>query len=151
MDLCNLLWRNRGLKADDPNALGCLIPTSTVNSLTDYLQELNDEPAMSGNEPGKHRYQLSWAFSLSYHVALCGIVAACFKSIEDQSEKEGQSLLVRLTRPVTQKALAVLEKDGGVKVNWQEYRLKTLNWLDERGSEGIGKLMRSTMKALRKG
>jgi len=151
MDLCNLLWRNRGLNLDDPNALGCLIPTSTANSLAEYLQELNDGPATGGNESGKYKYQLSSVFSLSHHVALCGIVAACFKSIEDQSEKEGQSLSVRLTRPVTQRALAALEKDGGVKINWQEYRLKALNWLDETGSEGIGKLMRSTMKALRKG
>jgi centromere protein I len=57
---------------------------------------------------------------------------------------------VRLRKPVTQKNLTALDKDGGVKINWQDYRLKMLDWFDENGSEGIGKLMRSTMKALRK-
>ncbi|ODH45366.1 hypothetical protein ACO22_00090 [Paracoccidioides brasiliensis] len=150
MDICNLLWRNRGLNSEDPNALGCLVPTATVAELSQYLLELSERP---GRDKGgeKHKYQLSSVFSLSQNVALCRASSACFGRIEEElSESEGKSLAVRLTRPVTQKGLAALDKDGGIKITWQEYRLRMLEWLDEMGADGVGNLMRSTMKALRK-
>ncbi|KKZ66606.1 hypothetical protein EMCG_07720 [[Emmonsia] crescens] len=150
MDICNLLWRNRGLNSEDPNALGCLVPATTVNELSQYLQELSDRPGRDGGGE-KHKYQLSSVFSLSQNFALCRVSSACFRGIEEAlAETQGKSLSVRLTRPVTQKALAALDKEGGVRINWQEYRLRMLEWLDEMGAEGVGNLMRSTMKALRK-
>jgi centromere protein I len=56
----------------------------------------------------------------------------------------------KLGKPATHKALVALEKDGGAKMSWQEYRVHMLDWLDAIGSRGTGILMRSTMKALRK-
>lgn len=155
MDICNLIWRNRGLNTDDPNALGCLIPATVTASLKDYVHRLNDAAEANYDESSGAdilRYYVPSMFSLSHHVALCGFAAACFRDFEDETlAGEGDdSERVRLGKPVTQKALVELEKQGGVKVSWQEYRLKVLEWLDERGSEGIGELMRSTMKALRK-
>jgi len=147
MDVCNLLWRNRGLNADDPNALGCLIPASTVKALTEYVHDLNEAMKDRRREDIFH-YNLPAMFSLSHHGALGNASAACFADIENERNvEEGQP---RMSKPVTQKALSALEKDGGVKVSWQEYRLKMLDWLDEAGIQGIGKLMRTTMKALRK-
>ncbi|KAK2803846.1 hypothetical protein FQN50_006853 [Emmonsiellopsis sp. PD_5] len=148
MDICNLIWRNRGLTSDDPNALGCLVPAETVKELTRYVQGLDRR--VGQDDAGKHKYQLSSVFSLSQNVALCQISSACFQMIEEEAEKGGKSLSARLTRPVTQKALAALDNDGGVRINWQEYRLRMLEWLDELGAEGVGNIMRSTMKALRK-
>lgn len=150
MDMCNLLWRNRGLNAEDPNAKGCLIPAGTADALSEYLGELNDAIARSDEEAGKYKYVLASLFSFGHHVALCGLAAACFRDVEAQAESEGKSLPTRLQRPVTQKALTALEKDGGVKMAWQEFRLKMLDWLDERGIEGIGALLRVTMKTLRR-
>ncbi|KAK2764950.1 hypothetical protein FQN54_008649 [Arachnomyces sp. PD_36] len=155
MDICNLIWRNRALNTDDPNALGCSIPATTVASLKDYVHRLNDAEEASYDESSGTdmlRYFIPSMFSLSHHVALCGFSAACFRDFEDETPttEEGDFETVRLGKPVTQKALVELEKRGGVKISWQEYRLKALEWLDERGSEGIGYLMRSTMKALRK-
>ncbi|KAL1960032.1 hypothetical protein VTO42DRAFT_204 [Malbranchea cinnamomea] len=151
MDICNLLWRNRALNHEDPNAKGCLIPARVTEAITEYLNDLNDLTSRRGDDAEKYRLLLASLFSFGHHVALCGLAAACFRDIETQAEAEGKALSVRLVRPVTQKALNALEKDGGVKVTWQEFRLKMLDWLDDRGSEGIGSLMRVTMKTLRKG
>lgn len=146
MDICNLLWRNRGLNTEDPNALGCLIPASTVTLLTQYIRESN-ELARERKRDAAFHYTLSSIFSLSHHAAMCNISAACFADIEEENGiGDGKP---RLRKPVTQKALSALDKGGGVKVSWQEYRLRMLSWLDAAGNRGIGDLMRSTMKALR--
>ncbi|KAL1970294.1 hypothetical protein VTN77DRAFT_5454 [Rasamsonia byssochlamydoides] len=149
MDLCNLLWRNRGLNSEDPNALGCMIPAPTISALTEYINDSNETMRRRKRPEGPaFHYTLQTMFSLSHHIALADHSAACFADFEDKHlTEEGQA---RMKRPVTQKALTALEKEGGVKVSWQEYRLKMLDWFDDRGSQGISKLMRSTMKALRK-
>ncbi|KAI5290452.1 hypothetical protein KEM54_001514 [Ascosphaera aggregata] len=41
MDTCNLLWRNRALNDDDPNAVGCNIPRATVEEYKKYLEALS--------------------------------------------------------------------------------------------------------------
>ncbi|PKY06800.1 Mis6 domain protein [Aspergillus campestris IBT 28561] len=146
MDICNLLWRNRALNSDDPNALGCLIPAGTVTALTQYIREMN-EASRERKRDIPFSYSMPSLFSLSHHAALSNMSAACFAGIEDETNREDQP---RLTRPVTQKALNALEKDGGAKVSWQEYRVRMLDWLEADGSVGVGNLMRSTMKALRK-
>jgi centromere protein I len=151
MDMCNLLWRNRGLNAEDPNAKGCLIPAGTADILSEYLNELNDITAGNDDDGGKPKYLLGSLFSFGYHVAMCGLASACFRDIETQAEaQEGRQLDARLNKPVTQRALTTLETAGGVKISWQEFRLRMLDWLDERGAGGIGALMRVTMKTLRK-
>ncbi|KAH8431343.1 Mis6 domain protein [Aspergillus melleus] len=147
MDICNLVWRNRGFNLEDPNALGCLMPSPTTNALARYIREVNDVSKES-NPEAAFGYNVASASSLSHHVALCNMSTACFADIEEEnSVSEDQP---RLKRPVTQKALSALEKDGGIKIPWQEYRIRMLDWLDATGSVGIGNLMRSTMKALRK-
>jgi centromere protein I len=151
MDLCNLVWRNRALNSEDQNAHGCLVPAVTKDSFVEYIND--------SNEILKHRrvarswgpafnYALGLMFSLSHHVALANHSAACFAALEGQAGQTGDQ--PRLQRPVTQKALEALDKEGGIKLSWSEYRLKMLDWFDEFGSDGIGNLMRSTMKALRK-
>ncbi|PYI22601.1 Mis6 domain protein [Aspergillus violaceofuscus CBS 115571] len=147
MDICNLLWRNRGLNSEDPNALGCLIPAPTVNALTRFIRTLNDNSRDKKRE-ANFLFTISSIFSLSHHVALCNMSAACFADIEEDNGIDESK--PRLQRPVTQKALIALEKEGGVKLTWQEYRVRMLDWLDATGIVGIGNLMRSTMKALRK-
>ncbi|EFQ97255.1 hypothetical protein MGYG_00296 [Nannizzia gypsea CBS 118893] len=149
LDICNLLWRNRGLNSDEPNALGCLVRSEVVELLTEYIQEVGEDLAKKGKNGGIYRLRLASIFSLSHHAALCGMSAMCFRNLESMAEKDGEEILARLTWPVTQKALNALHKAGGIKVDWQEYRLKMLEWLDKHGSEGIGRLMRSSMMTLR--
>ncbi|KAM5486895.1 hypothetical protein McanCB56680_001303 [Microsporum canis] len=151
LDICNLLWRNRGLNSDEPNSLGCLVRNEVAKLLTEYIQEVGKDLAKKGKNGGIYRLRLASIFSLSHHAALCGMSAMCFRNLESNAEKDGQEVLARLTWPVTQKALNALHKAGGIKVDWQEYRLKMLEWLDKHGSEGIGRLMRNSMMTLRQG
>lgn len=147
LDICNLLWRNRGLNSEEAVAHGCLAPKETVDLLTTVAQEVSDDMVERNRNGSKYRLRLPSMFSLSQNIALCAVSAACFRDIES---RVGQPPL-RLTWPVTQKALSELGTEGGVRMGWQEYRLEMLKWLDEHGSTGIGSLMRSAMMALRQG
>ncbi|KAK2814315.1 hypothetical protein FQN49_008224, partial [Arthroderma sp. PD_2] len=151
LDICNLLWRNRGLNDDEPNALGCLVRKEVTKLLTEYIQGVGEDLAKKGKNGGIYRLRLASIFSLSHHAALCGMSAMCFRNLESNEGKDGMEVSARLTWPVTQKALNALNKAGGIKVDWQEYRLKMLEWLDEHGSGGIGRLMRNSMMTLRQG
>ncbi|OKL63198.1 hypothetical protein UA08_01410 [Talaromyces atroroseus] len=151
MDLCNLVWRNRALNSEDQNAHGCLIPQVTKNALIEYIDDSNEllkQRSRGRSEGPAFNHSLGLMFSLSYHVALANHSAACFATFEEQSIERHDQPTIR--KPVTQKTLTTLEKEDGVKLTWHEYRLKMLDWFDDMGSDGIGKLMRSTMKALRK-
>lgn len=147
MDICNLVWRNRALNSEDPNALGCLIPPATITALTQYIRELNDK-ARKRNRESAFAYTMASIFSLSHHAALCNMSAACFAAIERERNLEQDR--PRLKKPVTQKALSALEKDGGIQMTWQDFRVRMLDWMEDVGSVGIANLMRTTMKALRK-
>ncbi|KAJ5936079.1 hypothetical protein N7454_005377 [Penicillium verhagenii] len=147
MDTCNLVWRNRALNSEDPNARACLIPASIVSVFTDYVRDVN-ETAKRYDHKSAFNCTLPSIFSLSHHAAFCNLSAACFADLEeDQQITESRP---RLRKPVTPKVLQALHKEGGAKITWQEYRVHMLDWLDAIGSTGTGELMRSTMKALRK-
>lgn len=147
MDMCNVLWRNRALNTEDPNALGCLVPEPTVTALTSYIRELS-EAAKHYDRESAFNISVASIFSLGHHAAFCNLSAACFADLEED-QRIGDDR-PRLRKPVTQKALQALEKDGGAKTTWQEYRVHMLDWLDGIGCRGTSILMRSTMKALRK-
>ncbi|KAJ5326400.1 uncharacterized protein N7506_009502 [Penicillium brevicompactum] len=147
MDMCNVLWRNRALNTEDPNALGCLVPAPTVAALGNYVKDVS-EAAKHYDRENAFYLSVASIFSLSHHAAFCNLSAACFAELErDQGISDDRP---RLQKPVTQKVLLALEKDGGAKTTWQEYRVHMLDWLDGLGCRGTGILMRSTMKALRK-
>ncbi|KAF4767670.1 hypothetical protein HAV15_009646 [Penicillium sp. str.  len=147
MDMCNVLWRNRALNTEDPNALGCLVPAPTTTALTNYIKDLSEAARHYDRESAFH-INLTSIFSLSHHAAFCNLSAACFADLEEDQQVADHR--PKLRKPVTQKVLQALEKDGGAKITWQEYRVHMLDWLDAIGCRGTGILMRSTMKALRK-
>jgi centromere protein I len=147
MDMCNVLWRNRALNTEDPNALGCLVPAPTTTALTNYVKDVSEAARHYDRESAFH-LNLTSIFSLSHHAAFCNLSAACFADLEEDQQVADHR--PRLRKPVTQKVLQALEKDGGAKITWQEYRVHMLDWLDAIGCRGTSILMRSTMKALRK-
>jgi centromere protein I len=147
MDMCNMLWRNRALNTEDPNALGCLVPVPTATALANYIKVLSQAARHYDRESAFHT-SLTSIFSLSHHAAFCNLSAACFADLEEDQQIADHR--PKLRKPVTQKVLQALEKDGGAKFTWQEYRVHMLDWLDAIGCRGTGILMRSTMKALRK-
>ncbi|KAI1964678.1 hypothetical protein LOZ58_001365 [Ophidiomyces ophidiicola] len=149
LDTCNLLWRNRALNSDEQNAIGCLIPTKTITTLATFVHNLNTTLNGRYNSSYKCRLKLVSMFSLSHNCALCRLSADCIQSLEKIAGKEGKTISAKLPLPVTQDVLTRIGREGGVVLNWQEYRLKMLDWLDEHGSKGIGDLMRSSMINLR--
>ena len=56
--------------------------------------------------------------------------------------------LRRHAGPVTQRSLARLGREGGVRVGWREYRVLVLEWLGGVGVGGIGELGAATMRGL---
>lgn len=147
MDICNLVWRNRALNSEDPNAVGCLIPPATITAITQYIREIN-EKSRRKNRESAFSYTTASAFSLSHHAALSNLSAACFADLERENDIGEDK--PKLRKPVTQKALSALEKEGGFHTTWQDYRVRMLDWMDATGGNGIANLMRTTMKALRK-
>lgn len=147
MDMCNLVWRNRALNTEDPNAQGCLVPAASTTALTTYVRNVNEAARHYDRESAFH-VSLASIFSLSHHAAFANLSAACFAEVEESHDVADDH--PKLRKPATQKALQALEKDGGTKITWQEYRVHMLDWLEGVGSRGTSDLMRSTMKALRK-
>jgi len=135
MDICNCLWRNRALNREDTNALGCLVPPTTLPVLRTYATGLG--------------HSLPTLFSLSNSSALCALSIACFRDLEDAAaEAEEGSLNTRHAGPVSQRSLTVLGNEGGLKISWGNYRLEVLKWLEDRGVRGVRELMFNTMKHL---
>jgi centromere protein I len=134
MDICNCIWRSRAFNRSDPNALGCLLDLNMATQLEDYVNNLGTSIAFPS------------LFSLSFSPILCLFAISYVRKLEDAAENE---IMVRHPGPVTQTSLKQLERDGGLNLNWQDYRLGVLIELEQRGVKGIGELMYNTMKALK--
>lgn len=133
MDICNCIWRSRAFNASDVNALGCLLPTPIVTTLTRYLSTLDTSVS------------LPTLFSLSFSPVFGLLAISYIRMLED---KEEENIEIRHAGPVTQASLKQLEKDGGLKLSWSDYRLGVLQYLENMQVTGIGQLMYNTMKHL---
>jgi centromere protein I len=139
MDICNCLWRSKAFNKSDTNALGCLLPSSLYPILTTYVTSLDTG------------LSLPMLCSLSYSPLLCNLAISYIRELEDDAEEqseEGEGLKIRHAGPVTQRSLAVLDKAGGLKLSWADYRLGVLRYLERRGVKGVGELMYNTLKHL---
>lgn len=138
MDLCNLLWRSRAFNTTDVNAVGCRLPGATFTALRSYTESLRPPQALQG------------LFSLSYNPSIVALSNAAFRDLEDGAMDSdlGSEISTRHAGPVSQRSLAVLGSEGGIRMGWAEYRLEVLKWLGERGAQGISELMFCTMKHL---
>lgn len=133
MDICNCIWRSRAFNAGDLNALGCLLPASIVSLLTEYVSSL--DPTIS--LPSLFNLSMSPLFSL--------LAISFVRGLEDKGEEE---IAIRHAGPVTQASLKQLEKNGGLKLQWGDYRLGLLRYLENKGVAGVGELMYNTLKHL---
>ena len=84
-------------------------------------------------------------FSLSFS-PLFGLQAISY--VRELEDKEVEDIEIRHAGPVTQASLKQLEKDGGLKLSWADYRLGVLRYLENKGAMGVGELMYNTMKHL---
>ena len=133
MDICNCIWRSRAFNTADMNALGCDLHPDIAQVLDTYVRSL-----------GKNLTLMS-LFSLSFSPVLCLLSISYVRDLEDAA---GEEIEVRHAGPVTMQSLKLLEKDGGLKYNWADYRLGFLHYLDKKGVMGVGELMYNTMKQL---
>lgn len=150
MDICNLLWRSRAFNRHDTNAHACLVSPAVLAPLRTHLE--TRAPPQS----------LAAIFALSHHPALAAAAIAAMRTLEDAAAKTANAdadamqldgapdgaIAVRHAGPVTQKSLALLGSQGGLKVSWAAYRLEVLRWLTAHGVPGIAALMFCTMKLL---
>jgi centromere protein I len=134
MDVCNCVWRSRAFNTSDPNALGCLLDVSSTAQLEDYAKSLGTSITLPS------------LFILSFSPVLCLLSISYVRKLEDAAEN---LIKVRHPGPVTQTSLKQLEKDGGLSLSWQDYRLGVLMELEHKSIKGIGELMYNTMKALK--
>jgi len=133
MDICNCIWRGRAFNTSDANALACLLPAPIFTSLNKYISSL--DTAIS----------LPTLFSLSFSPLFCLLAISFVRELEDNEEEE---IEIRHAGPVTQASLKQLEKDGGLKLSWADYRLGVLRYVENKGVMGVGELMYNTMKHL---
>ena len=140
MDACNLLWRSRAFLTSERNSAGCLCSPPVRDALSRFV----------GATDGDHT--MGAVFGLSQHPVLARLAAAVWRGLEDaRIAQQGHDAahIVRLTGPVSQRSLAALAKHGGVDVQWKQYRVRMLNWLEDHGCRGIKALMFATMTGLR--
>jgi centromere protein I len=134
MDVCNCVWRSRAFNTTDPNALGCLLYEKSTAQLEEYVKSFGTSITLPS------------LFSLSFSPVLCVLSISYVRELEDAAEN---MIKVRHPGPVTQTSLKQLERDGGLSLSWQDYRLGVLMELEQKGIKGIGELMYNTMKALK--
>jgi centromere protein I len=133
MDVCNCLWRSRAFNSSDPNALACLMAPAVTQLLSKYVTNINT--SMS----------LATLFSFSFSPVFCLLAISYVRELEDRAEDE---IDIRHPGPPTSKSLLQLEKDGGLKLPWPDYKLGVLHHMENKGVNGVGELMYNTMKHL---
>jgi centromere protein I len=135
MDSCNLLWRSRAFATTDANARACLLPDASIAALRDHSPRVDRDASLAG------------LFGLPWHPVLGSMARVAFLELESERAEDGEvELEVRHEGPVSQRSLVVLANEGGVRVEWKEYRGKVLDWLEERGMGGIKGLIFAALK-----
>lgn len=138
MDICNCLWRQRALSDEDSNAKGCMIARSLVKDLSSYVTSLS----MGGF--------LASLFSLSYSPVFSLFAISSLRELEEQVEEQ-DGLNIKHAGPVTKATLKTLTNRGGIDISWDDYRRGVLNYLDQRGMDGVEHLLSITIGTLRQG
>ncbi|PMD65163.1 Mis6-domain-containing protein [Hyaloscypha bicolor E] len=133
MDVCNCLWRSRAFNSSDPNALACLMAPAVTQILSKYVASI--DTSMS----------LATLFSFSFSPVFCLLAISYVRELEDRAEDE---IDLRHPGPPTSKSLLQLEKDGGLRLPWPDYKLGVLHYMENKGVKGVGELMYNTMKHL---
>ncbi|CAJ2507310.1 Uu.00g084960.m01.CDS01 [Anthostomella pinea] len=137
MDIANCFWRSRAFNSKDQNAHGCLMPGPQVDHLSSYINSLNMGVSLES------------LFSLSYSPVLGLFAISCFRELEDAELERGSGELdTRHAGPVTRTSLRALAKKGGLRLDWDDYRLYVLDHLEENGLGGIKEILSKTMKTI---
>ena len=136
MDICNLIWRSRALNTTDPNAHGLMCVDQVTSGLQTYLSKVERD------------YSVHTLFDFSHGVLSAAMAQDAYMTLEGEAQKATADDLPLHAGPVTQRSLTVLEKEGGLKLSWKQYRVGLLDYFESQGFDGMKKLMFATMKDL---
>lgn len=137
MDICNCFWRARAFSDSDTNAHGCLVPRSIIKALSSYVTSVDKASTLTS------------LFGLSYSPVLSLQSIRRVRELEDAEMEKDASIRTRHAGPVTQSSLSKLGSSGGIKLNWQEYRISVLEALSDKELIGIAELLKNTMTVLK--
>jgi centromere protein I len=141
-DIYNLFWVARGLAVAENKSVGMYCDPALRSSLNEYLVGLDPEQT------------IGLMFNLSNNAWLSAMSSAAWHTLEEREIDRAnfdRSNVQRHADPVSQQSLAAL-RNAGVDVDWEGangYKVYVLNWLAERGLEGLRKLMFATVTDLR--
>ncbi len=95
-------------------------------------------------------HTLASLFSLSHSPLLSLQSKRCIRGLEDAEVDSDSSLRTRHEGPPTQSSLGQLASSGGLRISWQDYRIKVLEALTASELGGITDLLKNTMTVLRR-
>ena len=149
MDTCNLLWRSRAFSGDAGGgvARGCLVPAATVAGLLGWLPRAAGPPAASPTRCPRPSGCRRTRCSRRSRATPSGGLERRRLPPRAAGPGEGEGPR-RLEGPASQRALVALAADGGVSVDWREYRVWVVEWRAERGLGGVRDLVFAAMKDL---
>lgn len=139
-DLYNMLWASKALQPID-KSIAFFCSPSLRDQLNSYLSSLD------------HEYAVGIAFGLSHNALVASMSAAAWWALEEaEIERQGydREAVNWHKGPVTQHSLETLEKNRGVGVPLLEYKKFVLDWLAERGIDGVRELMYATHAKLKR-
>jgi centromere protein I len=142
-DIYHLLWITRALTVVENKTMGLHCDPELRSALNDYLSNVDRE------------YVIGAAFGLPHNAWLASLGASAWRAMEEREiNREGfdKSSIRYHQGPVSQRSLEVLKRKGGVDVDWdgaQGYKVFAMNWLGDRGLDGIRDLMFATVSELR--
>lgn len=138
MDICNCFWRGKAFSDADANSQGCTLPRPTVDALSAYVAAVD------------RSFELGSLFSLSLSPLLCLQSIARVREMEDAEIERGGAIRTRHAGPVTQGSLTKLATAGGLRLNWQDYRINVLEALSAKDLVGVAELLKNTMTVLKR-
>ncbi|KAI7869101.1 Mis6-domain-containing protein [Mucor mucedo] len=127
-DICTALWRDKAL-AIEGNATAFGISQTNIQSYADICEERGEK--------------FGSCFSIIQHAALAGFSKRFFKELEQTVNVEE-----KLQEVASSKSLADLAEQGGISIEYFEYRVEYLNYLRSKGLTGIRDLLYASMISL---
>jgi centromere protein I len=142
-DLYNLVWVHHAFQIKETKSAGLYCDEDLGTMLGEYLISID------------RQYTFGSAFMLSNNAWLASLSATAWRAMEEREiEREAfdRDDIRYHQGPVSSDSLKVLKRNGGVSVDWDGsngYKVFVLNWLAERGLEGVRTLMFAIVTDLR--
>ncbi|KAF2711121.1 Mis6-domain-containing protein [Pleomassaria siparia CBS 279.74] len=140
-DMFHLLWIPRALSFTTGKCIGMYCDPQLRHALNIYLGDLGRD------------YSIGPSFGIAVNPWLSSLSAITWMELEEvEVRKQGldSDTVARHQGPISRLSLAALEKDGGITVGLDEYKVNVLLYLAKRGHGGIKELMFATASDLKK-